>query len=248
MIEYKFDEETIKVKRSEISTQLIKESMNIKSPIIKELSPLDLKILFELYDSMFLNNWFKDNFRGTFKFSLSTRMTKSAGFTFCPKNISILKPEDVVIEFRIGVDFFFQYENLKRDKVVCGIETKSSLEALQLVLEHEICHAIEYIYFYKSSCRGERFRTISNNLFGHTSSYHQLPSNNEIAREKFNLSIGDKVVFAFENKKLNGIIYRINKRATVMVQDKNGQYADKQGNRYLKYYVPLNKLEGLRST
>lgn len=243
MIEYKYDKKIIEKKRANISKELIKASTNIKNDIIQEISPSDLKILFELYDSIFLNNWFKDKFKGSFKFSLSKRMTKSAGYTLCPKNISILRPEDIIIEFRIGVDFFFQYELLEGVKVVCGIETNNSLEALQLVLEHEICHAIEYICFYKSSCKGERFKTIAKNLFGHTSSYHQLPTNKNLAKEIMGLNIGDKVWFISKGKKINGFIYRINKRATVMVQDQSGQYADKQGNRYVKYYVPLNRLE-----
>ena len=114
-----------------------------------------------------------------------------------------------------------------------------------MVLEHEICHAIEFIYYYESNCKGDRFKTISNNLFGHTSSYHQLPTHKELAREKYGLRIGDKISFIFADKKLNGVIYGINKRATIMVQDKNGQYADKQGNRYVKYYVPLNNIMNL---
>jgi len=243
MIVDKYDKKTIEKKRNEISQELMNISTNIKNGMIKEISTSDIKILFELYDNIFLNNLFKNNFKGSFKFSLSKRMTKSAGFTFCPKNIGILKPRDVVIEFRIGVDFFFQYELLEGDKVVCGIKAKNNLEALQLVLEHEICHAIEFISFYKSSCRGEQFKTIANNIFGHTSSYHQLPTNKSLAKQMLGLSIGDKVSFVFKDQKLSGFIYRINKRATVMVKDKDGQYADKQGNRYSKYYIPLEKLE-----
>lgn len=242
MINHKLDKGTIEKKRKEISKIIIKDSINIKNNTIKEMSPLDIKILFELYDSIFLNNWFENNCKGKFKFSLSKRMTKSAGLTLCPKNISTIKPENVVIEIRMGVDFFFQYQLLERNKIVCGIETNSSLEALQIVLEHEICHAIEYICFFKSSCRGDRFKTIANNIFGHTSSYHQLPTNREIVSKKLGINIGDKVSFTSKGKQLNGFIYRINKRATVMVQDKAGLYADKQGNRYTKYYVHLNKL------
>lgn len=242
MIKYKYNKETIENKRKEISKEIIKKSVNMKSNRINALSISDIKILFELYDDIFFNNYFKENFKGHFKFSVSKRMTKSAGITLCPKNISRLKQEDVTIEFCIGVNLFISYDLLERDKVVCGIETENSLHALQLVLEHEICHAIEFIYFYKSSCKGKRFKTIANDLFGHTSSYHQLPGNKEIAKGKYGLSIGDKVSFIFEDAKLSGLIYNINKRATVMVKDNTGQYADKEGNRYRKYYIPLNQL------
>lgn len=245
MLDFKYDKKTIEKKRKEISKELINRSNTINSYVIKEISNEDIKILFKLYDSIFLHSWFANNFQGNFKFSISKRMTKSAGYTLCPKNISKLNPKDIVIEIRIGINFFLQYDILNETKVVGGIETKSSLEALQLVLEHEICHALEFINFYKSSCRGDRFKAIANNLFGHTSSYHQLPTSKKLAKEMFNLNIGDKVFFTYKSNRLNGFIYRINKRATVMVEDKVGQYVDSRGNRYSKYYIPLDRLETL---
>src|SRR5690554_3216894 len=116
MIEYKYDSKTIEKKRDEISKEFINKSVNIKSTDINRLSATDIKILFELYDGIFLNHWFKDNFKGQFKFSVSSRMTKSAGLTFCPKNMGILKEENVTIEIRIGVNFFFQYDSLEGNK------------------------------------------------------------------------------------------------------------------------------------
>ncbi len=240
MIEYTYDNKTIENKRKAIAKEFMKLSKNIKNSTIKEISTGDLAILFELYDQGFLNNRLRDEFPGNFKFSLSSRMTRSAGLTRCPKNISEIKPEDVLIEFRFGVDFFFQYELSNRSKMVCGIETSHALEALQLVFEHEICHGIEFIYFHQSSCKGKRFKTLANNLFGHISSYHQLPTNKELAREKLGLQIGDQISFPFDNQIFIGVINGINKRATIMVKDKNGPYADEQGNKYAKFYVPLS--------
>ena len=65
----------------------------------------------------------------------------------------------------------------------------------------------------------------------------------ELAQNNLGLHVGSKVSFNMENRKLKGIIYRITKRATVMVKDKKGQFADKNGNSYSKYYVPLQNLE-----
>lgn len=242
MIENIYNDKTIEKKRKYITKEFIKLSKNIKSSTIKQISIMDLSILFELYDQVFLGNRLRDEFQGSFKFSLSNRMTRSAAHTRCPKNISQIKPEDVVIEFRFGVDFFFQYEGSNRSKYVCGIETNHALEALQLVFEHEICHGIEFIYFHQSSCKGNRFKTIANNLFGHTSSFHQLPTNKDLAKEKLGLQIGDQVSFLFENQILSGVINGITKRATIMVKDKMGIYTDQQGDRYAKYYVPLSKI------
>ncbi|AOY74557.1 SprT-like domain-containing protein [Clostridium formicaceticum] len=238
-IQYKLEGKIIKKKRDIVYKSLIEASPNINNGNIKEISETDLELLFSLYNQVFLENRLKKDFKGTFSFSLSKRMTKSAGLILYSKNINKMKSEGEKIEIRIGVDFFLQYDLLEGKKTVCGIDTKNSLEALQLVFEHEICHAIEYIYFKKSSCKGERFKTISNNLFGHTESYHQLPTYRQIANKKLGLKIGDQVSFTFQGKKVDGIIYRINKRATVMVKDKKGQFIDKEGNRYIKYYVPL---------
>ncbi|MHB9095064.1 MAG: SprT-like domain-containing protein [Eubacteriales bacterium] len=230
-------------KRSEVSRLLMQSSPNINCGDIDTISTADLHLLFQLYDQIFLDNWFKTNFRGKFKFSLSRRMTRSAGQTRCPKNIGQIKPEQLTIEICIGVDFFFQYNLVEGNKAVGGITTANSLEALQLVFEHELCHAIEHICFGKSNCSADRFKSIAGNLFGHTGEFHSLPTNRQIASQKMGLKPGDTVSFSFKGNKLHGILYRINKRAIVMVNYKQGQFADKQGNRYLKYYVPLNILE-----
>ncbi|HBG22774.1 MAG TPA: hypothetical protein DDW83_05910, partial [Peptococcaceae bacterium] len=131
-------------------------------------------------------------------------------------------------------------------KPVCGVDTDTSLQALQLVFEHELCHVIEYICFHKSNCSGGRFKTIANNLYGHTASHHNLPTYKQIAKQKFVLNIGDSVSLTFKGKKLKGILHNINKRATVLVSDKTGSFTDKQGKRYAKYYVPLELLEPIR--
>jgi hypothetical protein len=221
----------------------MQQSPNIKDGTISTISTADLKLLFELYDQVFLENWFKESFKGKLKFSLSRRMTKSAGLTLCPKNVDKISPEELVIEIRIGVDFFFHYGLIKGSKSVCGVKTSSSLEALQLVFEHELCHVLEFINFKRSNCSGERFKAIANNLFGHTESYHKLPTHKQIAMQKLGLKIGDTVTFNSEGKRLTGIIYNINKRATVMVRNNKGPLIDKRGNRYSKYYVPLMLLE-----
>ena len=102
---------------------------------------------------------------------------------------------------------------------------------------------IEFIHFKKSNCRGKRFKELANNLFGHTESFHKLPTYRQIANQKLGLNIGDTISFNLEGMRLMGVLYNINKRATVLVQDKNGALIDKQGVRYSKYYVPLTLIE-----
>lgn len=242
-IKSKLSNDTIIYKRTEISKLVMLKSPNIRSETISTLATVDLELLFQLYDRFFFDNWFNDSFKGKMKFSLSRRMTKSAGLTICPKYIDKIAPEKLVIEIRIGVDFFYHYGLVKGRKTVCGIKTTNSLEALQLVFEHELCHVIEFINFKKSKCKGKRFKTIAGNLFGHSESYHRLPTQRQIAKQRLGLNIGDTVSFTFEGRKLTGILYNINKRATVMVKNNQGLFVDKRGDRYSKYYVPLTLLK-----
>lgn len=228
--------------RAEIAKRLIAQSANISGNRLEKISPMDLKLLFVLYDEIFFNSVFQREFKGKLKFSLSHRLTKSAGKTICPKNIATLKPEEVVLEVRMGTGFFLDFEEAGGTKAVGGIKASDGLEAFLLVLEHELCHVLEFINFHNSSCRRNRFKVLAGNLFGHTESCHRLPTAKEVAREKYGLKIGDAVTFYYENKKIKGILHNINKRATVMVKDGGGAYRDRYGTRYSKYYVPLSGL------
>ena len=242
MINIKYSNDTIRKKRKAVGTELIKKSANIKSGTITSISVLDLRILYENYDRIFFRDWFKNNFKGQILYELSRRMTKNAGTTKSPRDIRCLKPEQIRITICIGIDFFFRFDYLDGRKTVGGIEADHSLEALQIVFEHELLHVIELVLFHRSSCRGQRFRSAAKNIFGHTQSHHQIPTNHEIAREKFGINIGDEVRFIFDGKNLDGIVSNIKKRATVMVADPNGIFSDKNGTRYKKYYVPIRIL------
>lgn len=241
--EIKSEEDLVRLKREKIADAFTRQSEHIKNGNIQTISSQDLRMLFDLYDSIFFKDWFRENFEGKMVFSLSKRMTKSAGATICPKNSHKIKPKDLKLEIRMGINFFFNYDAIQKDKVVSGIRTKNSLEAMQIVFEHEICHAIEFIHYHRSSCKGKRFKELAFNLFGHTESYHRLPSNQQIAFEKLGLKVGDVVQFMIEGKITSGIISNINKRATVMVRDKRGNYRDTKGVRYSKYYVPLQLIK-----
>lgn len=242
MINVKYDDATIKEKRAAVAKSLFKASANINSEKIDSIGILDLRILYECYDKIFFNNWFGKNFRGQVLYELSRRMTKSAGMTKCPKNVSQLKPEQIRIVIAISPDFFFNFDYLEGSKSVGGIETHSSLEALQIVFEHELVHVLEFLLFHTSNCSRPRFKATARDLFGHTQSHHQLPTNRRIVSEKFGVNIGDKVQFLFEGRKLNGFVANISKRATVMVASSDGSYRDRNGKRYIKYYVPVGAL------
>ncbi|MEN6313496.1 MAG: hypothetical protein ABFD25_04515 [Clostridiaceae bacterium] len=243
MLKIKRTSAEIESRRAKITEQLFLKSSDINSPQLSSISTEDLRLLFELYDESFFRNWFRDHYIGKMKFSLSRKMTNSAGKTLCPKNISKIKPENLVVEIRIGVDFFLCYGQLGKSNTVCGIRTTNSLGALLLVFEHELCHVIEFLLFGKSSCKGVRFKTIAANMFGHSESYHKMPTNKQIASKVFGFRIGDAVSFRYKERRLTGRLYNVNKRAVVLVPDRNGMLADRQGKRYSKYYVPLTLLE-----
>ena len=89
ILEMKYPRQVIQQKRHEIQQQLMLQSAAIKSEAITSISTADLYSLLELYDSRFFENWFRDSFRGTLHFSLSKRMTKSAGVTRCQKQANL---------------------------------------------------------------------------------------------------------------------------------------------------------------
>lgn len=231
----------IQAKRREVMDRLMETSATIKSPHITEISSTDLSLLYDLYDSIFFDQQLKSSGL-VVNFSLSRRMTRSAGKTIWQKQTKKEVQTLRVFEIRIGVDLFFHYHLTEGSKRVCGLETQDSLEALVLVFEHELCHVLEHLSYGNTNCSKDRFKSIAGNLFAHTASHHQLPTKGQIVSQELNVRPGDTVSFYFQGKKLDGFIHRINKRATVMVQSKNGPYRDKNGIRYSKYYVPLGRI------
>ena len=92
-----------------------------------------------------------------------------------------------------------------------------------------------------SSCSADRFRNLVWNYFTHPETRHDLVTQQERAKTKFDIHVGDRVAFEFEGTKHIGIINRITRRATVLVESPNGvAYGD--GKKYLKFYIPLPML------
>lgn len=242
LIQIKYLENEIENKKAFLRNEFIFKSKNIDDGEVKEISTDDLQLLFNLYDKYFFRNYFKENFRGKITFSLSRRMSRSAGKTIVPRINTSLEEDKQKYEIRIGVNFLFQYYELDREKLVGGVKTRDSLHALFMIFEHEFIHFIEFYVFGDSSCKNDRFKSIAMNIFAHKDVYHSLPTNREIVNRSLGIKIGDKVDFLYEGKIKNGVINRINKRATVMVLDRRGNYIDRYGNKYIKYYIPLNRL------
>ena len=88
----------------------------------------------------------------------------------------------------------------------------------------------------------DRFKGLVWNFFAHTQTRHDLVTQQERARAKFDVRIGDRVAFTFDGTRHVGVVNRITRRATVLVECGDGElYRD--GKRYIKFYIPLPILE-----
>lgn len=242
MIDIKYDLEIIDIKRELVKKKLFEKSKHIKTVDFKEIYNNDLYLLYILYDEIFLQSWFKSNFKGNITFKLSKQLSRSAGNTKTKKNIDELKEDDIEFEIKISANHLLNFDKVDRSKYVGGIEAKSKLDSLMLVFEHELCHVIEFLLYKRSDCSKQDFKDLIFNLFGQHETTHKLVSAKEVDYQKYKLLVGDNVSFNYEGIEIYGIINKINKRAIVMSPSKCGKYVDKKGQHYTKYYVPLNCL------
>ncbi len=109
---------------------------------------------------------------------------------------------------------------------------------------HEIVHLIEMLLWGKSSCSQPRFNSITLRFFGHTTNKHGLITPKERAFVKFGVRPGAKVRFRFDGIEHTGVVNRVSKRATVLVEDHRGQQYS-NGKLYRKFYVPVQCLQQL---
>ena len=236
LADLKYTSGEIKKKSKKIYRQILAESENLDRGNFKAIGTDDLASLFKLYDLHFFDRFFHNNYREKISFRLSRRMTMAAG------RIAYMK-DDGTYTISLSTTLISQtFHDVRREVTVNGIVCHDRLEATMRVLEHEIIHLLEWELFGKTSCSKPRFRRLSRNIFGHTDVTHQLVTQVERAHKRFNLQVGDEAVFEHDGKTYRGVISRITKRATVMVRDSDGRFQDSKGNRYGKYYVPLQHL------
>lgn len=237
LLDLTYPRQEIKEKTQTIYAQILTQSKNLDQGNYTSIAVSDLRLLFELYDNMFFNSYFTENYEDKIYFRLSKRMTKAAG-----KTHRYMKTNDFVIS--LSTTLIFQtFNNITRETKVNGIICHDRLEATMRVFEHEIIHVIEHILFDNSSCSKPSFKCLAYNIFNHTDVTHQLITQVEVAHENYNLHIGDIVSFEYEGHVYRGFINQITKRATVMVKDKNGEFKDSNGNRYAKFYIPIQYLK-----
>jgi hypothetical protein len=223
-------------------------SRHIRSGNFRAIGSGDLRRLFEQYDKQFfgglLDRTLTHNGRSCLSFRVSRKLTRSGGkTTHMRRRSQATEPNDDLYEIAISSTLLFQtFADVDRSVVVNGILCRDRLEALQRVFEHELIHLVELVLWGKSSCSTARFRYLAEKVFNHTGVTHQLVTQRERAARNFGICEGDRVAFEFEGRRHVGLVNRITKRATVLVESTQGRrYSD--GKTYDKFYIPLRMLE-----
>lgn len=243
-VDRKFTAECQKTIQHDVFDHVLLNSPNIKRPNFDVISAADLGMLFQVTDELFfageIGRYVEKNFAKPLTFRLSTRMTTAGGTT------TMFRPgsNDSETEFEIAIattPLFgtFKFESHAK---VGGVQCDSRLEALQRIMEHEVVHLVELLGTGDSNCQAKPFRAMVRNYFGHRESNHQLMTPSDVARKQLGIRCGDSVEFHVDGFRYRGFVNRITKRATVLVKDPGGtEYCD--GERYVKYYVPLPMLK-----
>ncbi len=239
--------ETTKCKPSEIAARsaaiyeaVLEKSRHLDAGNFRSLHCDDLTQLFEEYDQRFFGGRCRQALgEAKLSFRLSPRMTSAGGKTtrITPRGRGTPR-----YEIAVSTTLLFQtFHDVEREVVVTGVVCHDRLQALQRVFEHELIHLIEMMAWNASNCSAARFQSIAARFFGHTDHRHQLITPKERAVVKYGLRPGSLVRFQMGGRHYEGILNRITKRATVLVEDPAGRLYN-NGRRYAAYYVPLEKL------
>ncbi len=247
----------ILARQSRIHKEVLELSRSMDSPNFSRFDADDLRRMTMLYDREFFDSRLLTLIgRERLRFGLSSRMTRVAGklITHFPNRRKRLVPkfrpetsDGRRFEMVLSSTLLFQaFNDVDRVVEVTGLRCRDRLEAMQRVCEHELVHLLEMFLWNDSSCSGNRFQGIAERLFGHTEHRHDLITQSERAARNFDIRVGSIVRFVHDGKPLTGWVNRITRRATVLVKDTRGERFN-DGQRYSRFYVPLEKLELVQS-
>lgn len=238
ILSLQLEPELIELRANQIQIDMLARSRHMKDPNFRAIHTRDLEFLFESYDSRFLAGLVRRSLEGSpLKFRLAPRMTRSGGTTTRFRSSTGAVRYEIAIATSMLIDGFGDAE---RDVTVCGWPCATRLEALQRIFEHELVHLCEQVCWGDSNCSARRFQEIASRLFQHRAHTHNLVTRRERAAES-GIRPGVRVSFESEGRRLTGVVNRITKRATILVQDPTGRrFTD--GVHYLTYYVPLHGL------
>jgi hypothetical protein len=235
------DPSHIAERTARIHAAVLGRSNYIDAPDFTCIHPDDLEILFAEYDRAWFDGRIREALgKAPLHFGLSKRMTTSGGATVRHRNSNGRVCYDIKVSTTILFGCFHadDHRPLKASGIVC----RDRLDALQRVMEHELAHLVEMLLWDKSSCAQPRFHSITLRFFGHTEHKHQLITPRETACVRFGIVPGMTVRFRYDGVEHQGIVNRINKRATVLVENGRGErYSN--GKHYARFYVPVPLLE-----
>jgi hypothetical protein len=200
--------------------------------------------LFDQYDTHFFAGHLRLALDTTpLHFRLSQRMTNAGGrTTHFTHRVTRAHWYEITVSAAVLFSSFRGTEH--RPMTCCGIVCRDRLDGLMRVMEHEMAHLIEMLLWGDSSCRKHRFHSLTRRFFGHTAYQHNLVTPRERAFVESGIRPGMKVRFDFEGFTRTGIVNRVTKRATVLVEDPTGlRYSN--GKHYVKYYIPVGMLEAV---
>ncbi len=208
----------------------------------------DVELLFDLTDAAFFDGRLRkllDACSCPISFHPSSRLTRSGGLTkqfrpprTRPRPLGIGFKYEIVLSSTLLLQTF---KDVSRPVHVSGLLCADRLEAAQRIMEHEMTHLAEMLAAGTSSCDAAPFKGLALGWFGHTETKHDLVTQSERARATLGIKVGDRVTFSHDGRTLTGLVNRITRRATVLVEDPSGVLYT-SGRRFLKYYVPLGAM------
>lgn len=229
--------------QQEIFDQTLLLSRAIDRPNFSRMGRDDLVRMIRMYDDRFFGGKILPMAHAEgLNFSISSRMTKVAGklVTHYPKGDHSGRRQ---FELVLSSTLLFQtFEDPSQQVEVTGRRCRNRLEAMQRVAEHELVHLVEMLIWNDGNCSEARFQSIAKRYFAHSDYRHALITQRERAAIKFNIRVGDRVRFEHDGQVHCGRVNRITRRATILVASPKGEVFN-DGNRYLRYYVPLEKLQ-----
>jgi hypothetical protein len=235
------------VRAGRIYREMIEESPNFKNGTIEAIGVDDLDRLFRLYDREFFSGYLAEMLledrAHPMSFRLSSRLTRSAGQTMRQTRVVSrgLGRRAETYEYEIAISttiLFATFHQVDRTITVGGLVCKDRLECLQRIFEHELLHLSEFLGWGDSNCSASNFQTLSRRIFGHEAAVHDMVTPREQASVLYGIRPGDVVSFELDGVRRVGLVNRITRRATVLVEDPRGVLYN-SGKTYLAYYVPL---------
>ncbi|HEX6884785.1 MAG TPA: SprT-like family protein [Planctomycetota bacterium] len=231
-------------RRLAIRALVLASSAHVDGPDFRAVHPQDLRRMLAAYDQEFFAARLGPALAGhPLRLAFSRRLTSAGGRTLQRRRRlpdGSLGPSDYEIRFS-SLLLFESFVPGGPEARLVGLPCTDRLDALQRILEHELVHLAELLVHGDSSCKRAPFRLVARGLFGHLEHTHGLVTPTRKAAEVLGIRRGDRVRFEFDGAWLEGRVNRITRRATVLVEDPEGEpYSD--GRRYRKYLVPLGRL------